>query len=67
MKKPKQKYFIWFGNKCYDTWAVSEAQAINNVKCQMGLAGDYDYHSYTPTKIEIMKTKIIDNREEIKC
>lgn len=67
MKKPKQKYLIWFGSSCYDTMAVSEAQAINNVKNQMGLSGDYRYHEYKPTKIEIINTKIIDNREEIKC
>ncbi len=64
MKKPKQKYFVWFNNEFYDTWAVSEKQAINNVKCQLGLAGHYKYHEIEPTKVEIIHTKIIDNRKE---
>jgi len=64
MKKPKQKYLIWFGNEYYDTYAVSEAQAINNVKHQLGLAGSYEYHEIEPTKVEVINTKIIDNREE---
>lgn len=53
-KKTKAKYRIWFGNEFEETMAVSEKQAVNNVKGRMGLAGSYEYHLWQPTKIEII-------------
>ena len=55
MKKAKAKYRIYFSQyKFYETWAVSEKQAINNVKHQLGYAGTYEYHEHQPIKIEIV-------------
>ena len=54
-KKPKSKYRVWFGNKFEETMAVSEKQAVNNVKCRMGLAGSYEWYQWQPTKIEILE------------
>ena len=54
-KKTKAKYRVWFGNKFEETMAVSEKQAVNNIKCRMGLAGSYEYHEWQPTKIEIIE------------
>ena len=55
MKKPKQKYLVIFSDDdFYETWAVSEKQAINNVKHQLGLAGSYEYHEKHPKKVELV-------------
>ena len=64
MKKIKNKYCVWFGDDLYETFAVSEKQAINNIKYQLGYANNYKYHEIKPTKIEIFKTKIIKKRKE---
>ena len=56
VKKPKSKYRVYFGSKFGETMAVSEKQAVNNVKNQMGLSGTYKYHEYKPTKIEILES-----------
>ena len=57
MKKPKSKYRIWFGDRPFETWAVSQKQAINNIKFQLGLAGSYEYHDWQPSLIEILEIK----------
>ncbi|MBR1653662.1 MAG: hypothetical protein IJ690_02030 [Clostridia bacterium] len=55
MKKPKEKYLVIFSdNDFYETWAVSEKQAINNVKYQLGLAGSYEYHNKKPIEVELV-------------
>lgn len=55
MKKPKNKYLVIFSdNDFYETWAVSEKQAVNNVKHQLGLAGSYEYHETEPIKVELV-------------
>ena len=61
-KKIKVKYRITFGDRCFETWAVSERQAVNNIKFQLGLAGSYEYHNYEPTNVEIIN--IIEKKEE---
>lgn len=66
MKKIKNKYHVWFGDNLYETFAVSEKQAINNVKYQLGYANSYRYHEINPTKIETFETKIIKKRKEEK-
>lgn len=61
MKKPREKYLVIFSDDdFYETWAVSEKQAINNVKYQLGLAGSYEYHEKEPIKVE----KVYREREE---
>ena len=55
MKKPRKKYRVYFGNKSYETWAVSEKQAVNNVKFQLGLADSYEYHEWQVTKVEVIQ------------
>lgn len=55
MKKNKKKYLVIFSeNDFYETWAVSEKQAINNVKYQLGLAGSYEYHEVEPLRVELV-------------
>lgn len=55
MKKPKNKYLVVFSEHVsYETWAVSEKQAVNNVKHQLGYAGSYKYHECKPEKIELI-------------
>lgn len=55
MKKPRNKYLVVFSEHIfYETWAVSEKQAVNNVKYQLGLAGSYEYHELEPIKVEIV-------------
>lgn len=54
MAKTKAKYRVYFGNEYYETWAVSDKQAINNVKFQLGIAGSYEYHEWEVTKVEII-------------
>ena len=55
MKKPKNKYLVSFSESLFcETWAVSEKQAINNAKFQLGLAGTYEYHEYNPAKVELL-------------
>lgn len=56
-KKPRGLYKVHFGTKYCETWAVSEKQAVNNAKYQLGLAGTYDFYEYVPTKIELVYIK----------
>ena len=55
MKKPKNKYLVVFSEHVfYETWAVSEKQALNNVKYKLGYAGNYKYHECKPERIELI-------------
>jgi hypothetical protein len=54
MKKTRAKYKVYINGEGYETWAVSEAQAINNVKYQLGAANSYKYHELKVTKVEIL-------------
>ncbi len=53
-KREQEKYRVYFGDELFcETMAVSIPQAINNSKCQLGIAGTYEYHDYEVTKIKI--------------
>lgn len=55
MKKPREKYLVIFSDDdFYETWAVSEKQAVNNVKHQLGLAGSYEYHEKNPKRVKLV-------------
>lgn len=55
MKKPRNKYLVVFSEHvCYETWATSEKQALNNVKYKLGYAGNYRYHECKPERIELI-------------
>lgn len=59
MKKPKERYLVFFSeDDFYETLAVSEKQAVNNVKHQLGLSGSYQYHDYEPIRVEKIELKI---------
>lgn len=75
MKKPKNydkikvfdTYWVTINGNIYETRARSQEEADVRVRYQMGLAGNYEWHEIETEDIEKAHTKIIDNREEIKC
>lgn len=75
MKKPKNydkvktwdNYWVTIDGVVHSIRATSPEQAESWVKYNMGLADNYEWHEVETNSVEIAHTKIIDNREEIKC
>lgn len=65
--KPFNTYWVELDGEMYETRARSPEEANVRARNQAGLAGSYEWHEVETNSVEIAHTKIIDNREEIKC
>lgn len=45
-RTPKRKFFVFTGNGRFETWAVSERQAISNIRYRFQSVG-----KFTPTEL----------------
>lgn len=68
IKREQEKYRVYFDDELFcETLAVSIPQAINNSKCQLGIAGTYQYHDYEVTKIKIYDYELKKFVEVVDC